>query len=745
MSNGANYSFLSVLRRGLGAMIPPSVPTAGPRVAVPVTLSVGGSAASGLPTVAVRGPGDVIGFDGSAVRRVWPAAGSDQAEPNYFALLEIGDPDLPWRYSPDATAGDRLMPWLCLIVLEDGEVQSETPAGPGRPLAAVTVTDATALPDLSQAWAWAHGQILGLPDPPATDFDADSVAALLAQDPTRQSARVVCPRQLTPLTSYSAYLVPTFERGRLSGLGQPPGDADRLAPAWQVGQTSIELPVYYSWSFQTGEAGDFASLVAKLQPVGELPLQVWQRGLAVSPAGAAPPEWQVADLESALIPLDAAIPDWPSIDAHGFTAALATRTNATNANGAVLAPPLYGRWLAATDALLTAPGATPSWFHQLNADPRTRVAAGLGTLVVQTEQQQLLAGAWAQVAGVLAANEQLRLAQLARELAQRLYMRHISAVDEQSQLEITAPLHDRVRIGAVTAGAQLAATAIADGALAPAWRRISRPLGTLGVRQSRPAAPPATPAPGSLARMNTGALAIAPGPPPPPSTTPAGAVQRLGDLSAAFAAAHVEPEQLHTIPAPGGFVVKPQPVFHPPVVEAVPARRTPEVHAPGLPPVHPPVPPGPAGPPAGPTCQSADPARPPTRPSSGSGPGDDRLHKRSQRAHASARAPAGSRHGMEPGRPRRYRQRDRGHARSDRDDPGAAGRPADRRDLGPAPGGSDRAGDGGARFPAADVRGAHRRWERMAAARPGRHAVGRRRLVRHQLALRRVVPGRAQP
>jgi len=31
---------------------------------------------------------------------------SDNARPSYFALLEFDDPDLPWRYSPTATAGD---------------------------------------------------------------------------------------------------------------------------------------------------------------------------------------------------------------------------------------------------------------------------------------------------------------------------------------------------------------------------------------------------------------------------------------------------------------------------------------------------------------------------------------------------------------------------------------------------------------------------------------------------------------
>src|SRR5207244_6101902 len=152
--------------------------------------SVGGSPVS-VPGLALRGPGDIAGLDGAIVRRTWPAAGADNAEPNYFALIEFVDPDLPWRYTPAATDGDRLVPWLCLIVLEDGEIGDQVPAGPGRPLSVVTVNDAGALPDLSQSWAWAHAQILGAPGPPATDYDAISVEALLAQAPARFSARLL--------------------------------------------------------------------------------------------------------------------------------------------------------------------------------------------------------------------------------------------------------------------------------------------------------------------------------------------------------------------------------------------------------------------------------------------------------------------------------------------------------------------------------------------------------------------------
>ena len=602
------------------------------------------------------------------------------------------------------------------------------PAGPGRPLAVVTADDAGALPDLSQSWAWAHAQILGAPAAPATDFDAAAVAALLAQAPARLAARVLCPRQLHPRTSYHAYLVPTFERGRLSGLGQSPGDADRLAPAWQAGQRSIRCPstsagasapARLATSHRSSPSCTRSASCRRRSGAGEL---------AVSPPGAAPPQWLLVDLECALIPLDTAITRLAVDRQHGFTAALAERTNA---GGAVLAPPLYGRWLAAANALSTDPTAVPPWFHQLNGDPRARIAAGLGTVVVQAEQEQLLAGAWAQVDGVRAANERLRLAQLARELARRLYVRHISAVDEQSGLEVTAPLHGRVRVGAATAGAQLAATAIADGALAPTWRRVARPLGTLGVRQGRPAAPTAAPEQGSLARMNTGALVIAPGPPAAPAASPAGAARRLGDLSAAFTAAHVAPEKLSTIQAPGGFVLKPPPIFAPVVaVEGPPGPAQPPVHAPAQPPTHAPVQPpthsavqppvhGPVEPPV------HGPVEPPAHPPGLPPPAvlaKGFLDAASALMVQLGRAPAAG---------TTWIQADLDATRgaiAATLDPVATiqaplAQPAERRPRRPTPDGPDRAGDGGARVPPADVRRARRPRARMAAARPRRDAV----------------------
>ena len=60
-------------------------------------------------------------------------------------------------------------------------------------------------------------------------------------------------------------LVPAFERGRRAGLREPLPDAiDGLTAAWAPDATQIRLPVYYRWSFQTGEQADFEQLARRL-------------------------------------------------------------------------------------------------------------------------------------------------------------------------------------------------------------------------------------------------------------------------------------------------------------------------------------------------------------------------------------------------------------------------------------------------------------------------------------------------
>lgn len=526
----ASYTFLPWVRRGLAARIdrPDGGGTAAPRASLPVEIGLDTS--EGLKTatanLALMGPGDVKGIDPRVVIRRYPRPGESDAQTGYFVAVELDQPDFPWRHTAaKATQGDRLRPWIVLVVVADDEITSREPPSPEGRLPAITVP-AASLPDLAQSWAWAHVQVSGLD--PAGDR---SVLQILEEEPNRAIARLLCPRQLLPRTRYGAYLVPAFERGRRAALEEPLPDAvDALAPAWSA-TGSARLPVYDEWHFTTGVPGDFESLVRKLKPwpapatLGLRDMDVSEPGMGLPPASPRP-----LQMEGALLSTLAREARTEAVAASdAFVGELRTLTNTPadlleSGGDPIVAPPLYGRWYAAQERL--APGAPPLWFNDLNADPRFRGASGLGTAVVQAEQERLMASAWEQVEGLLELQQKYRDAQLSRELAERIRVRHLQALDVETALLVTSPLHARVRMSPETVTALVRRSPIAAGALDPQLRRLSRPLGPVGKRQGRPLGAPASPV---LSRMNAGELR-----PAPPPSTPSGIAthDRLGERAA---------------------------------------------------------------------------------------------------------------------------------------------------------------------------------------------------------------------
>ena len=77
---------------------------------------------------------------------------------------------------------------------------------------------------------------------------------------TRPIPRLICPRRLADNTGYHAFVVPTFETGRLAGLGLRPGrraerHCSRRGPTTRAGR-GPQLPgPYYRWYFRTGSFG----------------------------------------------------------------------------------------------------------------------------------------------------------------------------------------------------------------------------------------------------------------------------------------------------------------------------------------------------------------------------------------------------------------------------------------------------------------------------------------------------------
>jgi hypothetical protein len=152
----------------------------------------------------------------------------------------------------------------------------------------------------------------------------------------------------------------------------------------------------------------------------------------------------------------------------------------------------------------------------LNQDPRNRVPSGLGTLVIQNLQRQLMASAWLQVDGIREANQKLRFVQFARAAAERMFTRHVNVSDDVTVLNMTGPLHAKVRASPMTIAARMQTSPVAPGLLAPQFRRVTRSAGPLARRQRRESDAPREPL---LARMNRGDVKSA-----PPPAVPQGAL-----------------------------------------------------------------------------------------------------------------------------------------------------------------------------------------------------------------------------
>ncbi len=146
-------------------------------------------------------------------------------------------------------------------------------------------------------------------------------------------------------------------------------------------------------------------------------------------------------------------------------------------------PPIYGRWYAGRSTVK--PQGT-AWVDQLNLDPRHRAAAGFGALVVEQQQEALMASAWDQIGQVEDANEVLRRAQLGREAADAIH-RRMAALAGDHFLFATRSVQHRLRLPGTMGGGKTTVARYLEGRiprplLDPAFRRMQRARGPLGKR-----------------------------------------------------------------------------------------------------------------------------------------------------------------------------------------------------------------------------------------------------------------------
>jgi hypothetical protein len=534
----ATFSFFAHARSGVGGTLSAQFAatlTPRPSLALSLDLDAGDSAQA---SVTVLGPGDVVAIDPAEIVRSDPPAGALNWTPNWFPLVEFDRPDLPWLFSPYGPSGDRLRPWLVLAVVEIGDGMEYTDVHPqsGRPALRVS-GKATAneprtlpdreLPDLNDSWAWAHVTVSG--NVSGTQLEAEN-----RDHPERVVSRIIGPRRLHPGRRYRACLVPAFKVGVEAGMGAP-AQAGTLAPAWEAGDETVELPVYFSWEFGTGAEGDFEALARRLEPTkaapaaGTGPVDFTAPGGGLPPAGA-----QVTGMHGALKPPGA---DFGPGPVPAFQSALRALLNAgAPAAGAAprpleMPPPIYGGWPAGRATLpSTLPLWSAAWLNELNLDPRNRAAAALGTEIVRREQEELMASAWAQVGPIDRANEALRQAQLAREAATAAHAR-LAALPATAIVTVAAPALSRITssAGNDTLRKTVRGTRMAP-ALSSALRKALRPRGGLARRSD-----PGGRLRGAMARLNSDATAAVPARAAPDGTHMASWIASADDAAVAAA------------------------------------------------------------------------------------------------------------------------------------------------------------------------------------------------------------------
>jgi hypothetical protein len=518
----ARYSFFPWLRTGIANQLAPATATTS-RATVDVTLRVASEVeAQTLPSRRVQlvGPGDVLGINAQAVVRTEPRNWVTDFEPNYLAHVEFYDEDFPWRYSPTApdTTNHRLVPWITLLLLKEGEFTRDT--SPSRPLPSITLSGipaASVLPPDAQLYAWAHvhlNESFGTSRTP----DLNALGASLRSNPDLGYSRLLSPRKLEPNSAYYAFVIPTFEVGRKAGLGQPVAETDSgIAIAWAL---ATEFPVYFEWFFRTGAAGDFESLVRALKPraidkrVGIRSLDVQQPGFLLPPI-ASPPD-DVVGLEGAVlaptsqpVPLDPASNFFPEIETIVNLAADAEEAGVT-AGDPVVTAPLYGRWHALVKRISADP-AKRDWVNELNIDPRMRAVAGFGTRVIQKRQEEYMRLAWEQIGDVLAANRRIHFVQFALQASQRVWERHVVTLDDERALAMTAPVFARVMGSPTTVRTLVDESRLPRAAVSGAFRKQLRPRGLLA-RRSLAQAPDRRRrgVAQAVAQLNAGAISAAP-------------------------------------------------------------------------------------------------------------------------------------------------------------------------------------------------------------------------------------------
>lgn len=353
---------------------------------------------------------DVAQLTEQAIRHRAPAPGVADAETTKATHVDFHSPDLPWRYTPEGGDEKRLRPWLALIVGDGDEVR----------VSGTTVTLSPRLlaedvHDLDTSWRWAHVH--------GPSSDSEGIASIGDRAADRLS-RLLSLRPLKAHTTYTAAIVPTFN-ARGENLWDRKG---------RVHNDDRPIPLLASWSFTTGEGGDFETLAAELRvpPAADIGKASLTYRIADEPIGP-------VQVRGALQSLQSVQEAAPGQDLVAQQVALA----AVQAAGSpeLLGLPDYGLpWIADPH------DKTAGWVNQLRTDARVRIHAGTGTWTGVEAQDALMAAAVEQAGALPDASALIARAAVGVAASGNQWGRALPA-DPVQRLAVLSPLLTRMAAG----------------------------------------------------------------------------------------------------------------------------------------------------------------------------------------------------------------------------------------------------------------------------------------------------------
>lgn len=395
-----------------------------------------GTSYTKVKDIALYGPADVAGIHENSVSLCHPNKGSEGLPVSYFPYIEFWEPDFPWRYTPAKPSADgRLRPWLALLTFRADLINIQKPEN-HLPFLSFTGTPeeyAEVFFDIRELSRAAHAQ--------GPESEAPMLSRIISLRGWKEGMEHSDMVDLKEYTDYVVCLVPSFETGRLRGLGIGPEALDQIpaqTAAWdsyevQKSKTrGLEFPVYYSWSFKTGTLS-FEGLVEALtlgQPTKPgVPTDVAHMGNGFDYSVIKPGDAR----RTIILPAATRAPQQGEVEAPfpaktGGEAVLYKNLkdlvglnpvfleNAEDIDAKIegtplqqlqdddpwVVPPAYGARHAMATSL-----DKYEWLEKVNLDVRYRVAAGLGRKAVIDNQEELMDRAWKQVEAVQAFNQVL--------------------------------------------------------------------------------------------------------------------------------------------------------------------------------------------------------------------------------------------------------------------------------------------------------------------------------------------------